>query len=64
MWTLKYDTNEHLQNRKQTHRHIENKRGCQGGEVEGERGGGGMDWEIEVSRCKLLYREGINNILL
>ena len=23
-----------------------------------------MDWEIEVSRCKLLYIEGINNDLL
>ena len=24
-------------------------------------GGGGMDWEIWVSRCKLLYREWINH---
>ena len=23
-----------------------------------------MDWKIEVSRCKLLYIEGINNDLL
>ena len=49
---------------KQTHRHREQTCGCQGGEIEGERGRGGMDWDIEVSRCKLSYIEGINNILL
>ena len=26
--------------------------------------GDGMKWEVEVSRYKLLYKEGINNILL
>ena len=32
------------------------------GEGEGE--GGGMDWEFEISRCKLLHIEWINNKLL
>ena len=37
---------------KQTHRHREQTCGCQ------ERGGGGgMDWEFGVSRCKLLHIE-------
>ena len=26
--------------------------------------GGGMEWEVRVSRCKLLYIEGINNKVL
>ena len=26
--------------------------------------GGGMDWEFGISRCKLLYREWINNKVL
>ena len=26
-------------------------------------GEGGMDWEIGISKCKLLYIEWINNIL-
>ena len=30
----------------------------------GEWGGGGMDWEFGVSRCKLLYKEWINKVLL
>ena len=33
--------------------------GCQGG---GE--GNGMDWEFEVSRCKLLHLEWISNEVL
>ena len=33
--------------------------GCQGGGV-----GGGLEWEAGVSRCKLLYREWINNKVL
>ena len=40
---------------KQTHRHREWVYGCQGG---------GMDWEIGVSRCKLLYTEWMNNKVL
>ena len=42
----------------QTHRHREQTCGCQGG------GWGRMDWEFGVSRCKLLYREWINNKVL
>ena len=44
---------------KQTHRHREQTGGCQGGE-----GWGGMEWEVEVSRCKLLYIAWINKVLL
>ena len=32
--------------------------------AKGEGGGGGKDWEFGVSRCKLLYREWINNKVL
>ena len=28
------------------------------------KGEGGMDWEFRISRCKLLYREWINNKVL
>ena len=44
---------------KQTHRHREQTGGCQG-----KGGGGGMEWEVGVSRCKLLYIEWINNKVL
>ena len=44
---------------KQTQGHREQIGGCQG---EGLRGG--MKWEVEVSRCKLLYIEWINNKFL
>ena len=27
-------------------------------------GGGGMDWEFGISRCKLVYIEWINKVLL
>ena len=30
----------------------------------GERRGGGLDWEFGISRCKLLYKEWINNKFL
>ena len=30
----------------------------------GEEVGGGMEWEVGVSRCKLLYMEWINNKVL
>ena len=44
---------------KQTHSHIEKTCGYQG------RGGWGRDeWEVEVSRCKRLYTEWINNKVL
>ena len=29
-----------------------------------EGGGGGTEWEVGISRCKLLYREWINNKVL
>ena len=44
---------------KQTHRHREQTCGCQVGW-----GGGGMDWELGISRCKLLYIGWINNKVL
>ena len=44
---------------KQTHRHAEQSCGCQG---MGQRRG--MDWELGVSRCKLLHFERINNKVL
>ena len=30
----------------------------------GERAGGGMEWEAGVSSCELLYTEGTNNRVL
>ena len=45
---------------KQTHRHREHTRGCQGEGV----GGGRMECEFGVSRCKLLYIGWINNEVL
>ena len=44
---------------KQNHRHREQTFGCQG-----EVGGGGMDWEFGISRCKLLYIGWMNNKVL
>ena len=44
---------------KQKHGHREQTGGCRGGGV-----GGGVDWEVGVSRCELLYREWINNKVL
>ena len=53
MWNLKHDTNE-LIFEAETHRNREQICGCQGTE-----GGGGMDWEFGISRCKLIiYRMG------
>ena len=45
--------------RRQTHRHREQTCSCQG-----KWGGEGMDWELEISRHKLLYIEWINNKVL
>ena len=50
IWNLKYDTNEPL---KQNQRPREQTCG-------GERVSGGMDQELGVSKCKLLYVEQIN----
>ena len=41
---------------KQTHRHREQTCGCQGRE-----GWGGKDWEVGISRCKLVYIGWINH---
>ena len=32
--------------------------------AKGEGGGGGMDWEFGISRCKVLYTEWMNNKVL
>ena len=32
--------------------------------AKGEGAGGEMEWEVGVSRCKLLYKEWINNKVL
>ena len=45
--------------KKPTHGHREWTWGCQGG-----RGGRGMDWELGVHRCKILYLEWISNVIL
>ena len=47
---------------KQTHRHREQTCGCQGREWGW--GWGGKDWEVGISRCKLLYIGWINNKVL
>ena len=44
---------------KHTHRHREQTCGGQG-----EGGQGGMDWEFEISRRKLLYTKCMNNKVL
>ena len=44
---------------KQNHGHRGQTGGCQGGGV-----GGGLEWEVGVSRCKLLCIEWINNKVL
>ena len=45
---------------KQTHRHREQTRDCQGG----GHLGGGMGWEFGISRCKLLHIEWVENKIL
>ena len=32
--------------------------------AKGQGAGGGMEWEVGVSRCKLLYMEWVNNKVL
>ena len=59
IWNLIYGTNEPIYEEKQTHGLGEKTCGCQmGGE------GSGMDWEFEVSRCKILHLEWISNEIL
>ena len=45
-----------LTKQKQTHGNGEQTSGCQGGG-----GGSGMDWELPVSRCKLLHLGWMGN---
>ena len=45
---------------KQTHRYGEQTCGCQGGGG----GGGGKDWDLGISRCKLIYRMDNYKVLL
>ena len=59
MWNLKYDTNKPIYE-KETVMDTENRLVVAKGEGVGE----GMEWEVGVSRCKLLYREWINNKVL
>ena len=56
MWSLKYDTNEPMY---ETETLRENRLISKG-----EEGGGGIKWEVGVSRCKLSYMEWINKVLL
>ena len=57
MWNLKYDTNEPM---KQTDSWTQNRLVV----AKGEGVGGGMVCEVGGSRCKLLYTEWINKVLL
>jgi len=57
MWNLKYDTNESVY-KTETDSQTERTDLRQSREREDVRG---MKWEVGVSRCKLLYREWINN---
>ena len=60
MWNLKYDTNEHTQKQKQTHRHKEQIHGCQGEDGLGKEGLRVWDQEKQT-----IYVEWvINKILL
>ena len=60
MWNLKYDTNEPIYETETTLMDIENRLVV----AKGEGVGGGMEWEVAVSRCKLLYTGWINNKVL
>ena len=50
MWNLKYNTNEIIYETEIDSQTQRTACGCQGG---WERGG--IQWEFEVSRCKLIY---------
>ena len=47
---------------KQKQTHIGGEQTC--GFSKGEGDGGGVEWEVGVSRCELLYTEWINNRVL
>ena len=55
LWQFKYNTNEHIY---ETDSDMENRLV---GKVCGGVSWGGKDWEFGISRCKLVYREWINN---
>ena len=57
-WNLKNDTKESICEKKRTHRQRKNLR------VAKEGAGGGMEWEVGVSRCKPLHMKGIISKLL
>ena len=57
MWNFKYDTNEPIYEM-ETLMDIESRLLL----AERERLGGGVEWEVGVSGCKLLYIEWINNV--
>ena len=59
MWNIKYDTNESIYET-ETESWIENRLAV----AKGEDFGGGVECEVGVSRCKLLYMEWINNKVL
>ena len=61
MWNLKYDINEPIYET-EAESQTENRLVV----AKGEEVGGGMEWEVGVSRCKLLYVsvEWINKVLL
>ena len=56
MWNLKYVTNEPIYKQKQNH-----VQGEQPLVANGKGIGRGVEWEVGVSSCKLLYMEEINN---
>ena len=59
MWNLKYDTDEPIYER-ETDSNIENRLVI----AKGEGVGGGLEWEVGLSRCKLLHMEWMNSKVL
>ena len=60
MWNLKYNTNELIYKTKIRVTDTENRLVL----VKGEKGANGIDWESGINRCKLLYIEWTNNMVL
>ena len=60
MWNLKYDTSEHIYKTETDSQELRTDLQL----PRGKEGGGGMDWEFGISRCKLLHVEWINNKVL
>ena len=60
IWNLKYDTNELIYWNRSRIRDMENRMVV----TKGEGSGRGLNWEFEISRCKLIYIEWINNKVL